>query len=349
MKEKRDELRATESYRKKRAVTRDIVLKRRMRVNNLEIQRVWAQARYNCLELVVITAFGAFVMHFLQPDWPLATSIYWAVETFTTVGYGDVVPTTKLSRWFFIVFALFGTILFAKAVGYMLVLPNTLDKIKQDNHRLSQFNKGVNESMLDEFFAIDAAHGFLCDASRAGRKLSRAEFIVHVLVILERVTPHQVWGCGGPGVRRLPATNDCLETAAMFEGRGRFAKGRRGCVRHTGAIGLARVPDDASPMVFPCPPHHDLTPTTTTTTGARHAGNLRATRRERQPDTRPRRRALVPPAAEHARPYQHLRLRPEHVRHLQDLSRREHCGGHERAVGADARAEPRNAAEARSA
>ena len=52
------------------------------------------------ITLALSTAAG-FVMRWVEPDaFPtLGTGIWWAVVTFCTVGYGDVVPTSGLGRF----------------------------------------------------------------------------------------------------------------------------------------------------------------------------------------------------------------------------------------------------------
>ena len=44
-----------------------------------------AQAGCTFLELVLVLVIGTGVMHFIEDNWGLRTSLYWAVETSTTV------------------------------------------------------------------------------------------------------------------------------------------------------------------------------------------------------------------------------------------------------------------------
>ena len=57
--------------------------------------------------LVGLLAFGTVVYHFVE-GWGWISSFYFTVCTITTVGYGDLYPTTELSRLFTALFALAG-------------------------------------------------------------------------------------------------------------------------------------------------------------------------------------------------------------------------------------------------
>lgn len=51
--------------------------------------------------------FGTWMFRLLE-DWTWAESFYFTVATLTTVGYGDLSPSTDLSRFLTSLFILFG-------------------------------------------------------------------------------------------------------------------------------------------------------------------------------------------------------------------------------------------------
>jgi voltage-gated potassium channel len=58
------------------------------------LRRIW---KFIALFLSVYF-LSAVLFFFLQPKTPFGTSLYWAIVTLSTTGYGDVVPTTSLAR-----------------------------------------------------------------------------------------------------------------------------------------------------------------------------------------------------------------------------------------------------------
>lgn len=57
--------------------------------------------------LISLIAVGTVAYHYLE-HWTWVSSFYFTVSTLTTIGYGDLVPTTDTSRLFTAFFALAG-------------------------------------------------------------------------------------------------------------------------------------------------------------------------------------------------------------------------------------------------
>lgn len=65
--------------------------------------KIWVSS----VTLISWIAFGTFVFHRLE-SWSRIESFYFAVVTITTVGYGDLTPSTELSKLFTSIYILVG-------------------------------------------------------------------------------------------------------------------------------------------------------------------------------------------------------------------------------------------------
>ncbi len=69
------------------------------------------QDRYHIITaiilILVLISIGTVAFHILE-GWDFATSFYFSVATLTTVGYGDIHPTTDLSRIVVAIYILIG-------------------------------------------------------------------------------------------------------------------------------------------------------------------------------------------------------------------------------------------------
>ena len=70
---------------------------------------VYSVAPVLLLFAIPILSLGAVVSKI--ESWPFSTSIYWALITALTVGYGDIRPTVRASRALSVVIAMFGIML----------------------------------------------------------------------------------------------------------------------------------------------------------------------------------------------------------------------------------------------
>ena len=72
--------------------------------------------------LILLLISASIVFYFENPAQPeifssIPMSLWWAVETLTTVGYGDIVPVTPMGRFFASLVAMSGVALFALPAG----------------------------------------------------------------------------------------------------------------------------------------------------------------------------------------------------------------------------------------
>lgn len=161
--------------------------RRRLIGHELNMKRMWFQAISNTAQLVGIVVFGALMMLWLEKDWSFNTALYWATETVTTVGYGDLVPTRTTTKWFFVFYALTGTYIFGKSVAYIASMPLQNHRFNVEKRVLKQFEKGLSEQMLQAFFEKDEDVGIMCKASKESKTINRAEFVLHALLLLDRI------------------------------------------------------------------------------------------------------------------------------------------------------------------
>jgi voltage-gated potassium channel len=73
------------------------------------LKEVWAEpaGRVLILSSLVIVAIGT-VFYSIVEDWSVIDALYFTVVTLTTIGYGDLHPTTDVSKIFTIFFILAG-------------------------------------------------------------------------------------------------------------------------------------------------------------------------------------------------------------------------------------------------
>jgi voltage-gated potassium channel len=111
--------------------------------------------------IALVIAIGATGYHFLE-GWPVMESIYVAVQTVTTVGYGDLPPKSQAGRIFSIAFMLLGvgTVLYGLTLlAQSLIQSGVLDALSS-RRRLREMDKLEN-------------HYIVCGAGRVGRRIIR--------------------------------------------------------------------------------------------------------------------------------------------------------------------------------
>jgi voltage-gated potassium channel len=118
------------------------------------LRRVW---KFIALFVSVYFA-SAILFYFLQPTTPFGTSLYWAIVTLSTTGYGDLVPTTGVARAMTSVL-LFGQIFLG---GYLVsvITATVIDESQKEalgtlgtdmsNHIVVLGYSGVGQSALRE-------------------------------------------------------------------------------------------------------------------------------------------------------------------------------------------------------
>lgn len=136
-------------------------------------KREWeiiAASVFIMLLLVVLTAsLGYLFEHDAQPDKfeNIPQSIYWAVVTLASVGYGDISPVTPMGRFLTVILALLGIGIFAIPAG--LLASAFTDQLRIDRegftHRLvAAFADGVMDPREHEEIAAEAERLHMSEA-----------------------------------------------------------------------------------------------------------------------------------------------------------------------------------------
>ena len=130
----------------------------------------------NDARVISLTALGGYlgvgtaVYTFLEPAWSVIDAAYFTVTCFTTVGYGDIVPTSGLSKTFTSVWGVVGVLFVGAAVA-------TLSEgfVKRQANVLAQARRASRKKFLEIFDRdqdgeVDVAKHFLTQFRRISKK-----------------------------------------------------------------------------------------------------------------------------------------------------------------------------------
>ncbi|MGK5529196.1 potassium channel family protein [Streptomyces sp. URMC 129] len=84
------------------------------------VRWAWRDPAFRGLAVtLVLTVATAAVFYRLHEGWPWLDSVYFAVTTGLTIGYGDLAPSTALSKVFTMAYALSTVSLFVAVAGLL--------------------------------------------------------------------------------------------------------------------------------------------------------------------------------------------------------------------------------------
>ena len=116
---------------------------------------------YLLIGAAAIILVGTFVMYAIESNVPdtkiktLGDSLWWVIETITTVGYGDIVPISDLGRTVALVFMFCGiliitTIMSVVSTGFYKKRMN-----KEENERRQQEFEDLKKVLVDKLSDIE--------------------------------------------------------------------------------------------------------------------------------------------------------------------------------------------------
>jgi voltage-gated potassium channel len=101
----------------------------------MEQLTVWRAVRTIILVVLLLVFLGALLVRVLEPKTfdDFGLSLWWAVETVSTVGYGDIVPVTTQGR-------IVGTVLMITGVSMIPLITSIVVSILTAKRALAQSN-----------------------------------------------------------------------------------------------------------------------------------------------------------------------------------------------------------------
>jgi potassium channel subfamily K, other eukaryote len=97
--------------------------------------------------MAIYIFIAVIAFSFVFEKWTIIDSIYFAVSTFTTCGYGDLQPTTEAGQIFTIFFAIYGVLILGIFIG---IAGQTISEAQANAIR--HLKKGNQEAMLQTLF-----------------------------------------------------------------------------------------------------------------------------------------------------------------------------------------------------
>lgn len=116
-----------------------------------EIKKANAKAFYSIVCIVLTLLFGSLIMSEVE-EWRLLDAFYWAIVTITTVGYGDITPSSIGGKIFCIIYILVGSLIVARALSVFIQYPLLARRQRLEFKVLDQFINLPAEVQAPSFF-----------------------------------------------------------------------------------------------------------------------------------------------------------------------------------------------------
>ena len=160
-------------------------------VCGLHLSEAEAKVAFQVPMVCGLLALGTVCYKFIE-DTTVTVAFYWTAVSVTTVGYGDVFPSTRGGKIFAMFFLLGGCGVMAKAVGDVAGLPLERRKRRNEQAVLAQYGEDLDP---DEFHEILTSFRDLGLAAASDGSCSKTEFVLSMLLKLDRVNQHDIRRC----------------------------------------------------------------------------------------------------------------------------------------------------------
>lgn len=150
-----------------------------------DLRDVKISAIRNFVLLWLIIFFGCLLMLAIE-EWNFGDSFYWAIVTITTVGYGDIVPTTDKGKLFTIFYCLVGVAVVARVMNDLITYP-LVKKAKQSELKvMMQFGAELSEDTLQHILK-DNFFERIPQLRQNEDSISKSEFVLLVLGMMNKL------------------------------------------------------------------------------------------------------------------------------------------------------------------
>lgn len=135
--------------------------------------------------LIVILLCTGWLSMLLIEDWNTGDAFYWSVVTITTVGFGDIVPTSAAGKVFTMAYGLVGCAVLASGLNTLVAYPLTRKSKQSELRVMLQFGGQLSEDSLEKILSNDLFERMPNLRSDA-ESVSRSEFILLVLSMMNK-------------------------------------------------------------------------------------------------------------------------------------------------------------------
>lgn len=153
---------------------------------NDELAQLRVDTIYSFFIIIFLLVVGSVFFYFTE-DWTFDVAFYYCVVTLSTVGYGDVVPTTTLTKSITIVYILVGCGFLAKTLSNIVRYPLVLRNYKNEMRVLNQFGKYLSKERILALSEGDEVLKEFKHLQRTPGEVTKSEFCLSVLHLMNRV------------------------------------------------------------------------------------------------------------------------------------------------------------------